>query len=88
MFYLYVFRSTYDIFREILDCFTRIELLNWNNFQASFSDTLRMGSGEEPPTDVLTPNTDDGDKHWEELRKRVVEHVSPLMLFFCSSFQF
>ena len=59
----------------MLDCFIRVELLNWNEFQASYSHTLRMGSTEEPSTDVLQPSTEEGDKHWEELRKRIVEHV-------------
>lgn len=70
----------YMLFREVLECFTRVELLDWNNFQASFSDVLRMGSSEEPATDVLQPNSDVGEKHWEELRKRIVEYVRALML--------
>lgn len=61
-------------YKEVLDCFTRVELLNWSNFQVSYGDVLRMGSSEEPATDVLQPNSDDGDKHWEELRKRIVEY--------------
>lgn len=61
-----------------MECFTRIELLDWSNFQASYADVLRMGSSEEPATDVLEPRTDDGNKHWEELRKRIVEYVSIL----------
>jgi len=70
-----------------LDSFIRVELLDWNNFQASYSHTLRMGSTEEPATDVLQLSTEEGDKHWEELRKRIVEHVrtalSVVMLFMC-----
>ena len=65
-------------FREVLECFTRVELLDWDNFQTSFGDILRTGGGEEPATDVLEPNTDNGEKHWEELRKRIVEYVRAL----------
>ena len=54
--------------------------MDWSNFQASFGDTLRLGSGEEPASDVMKTNTDSGDKHWEELRKRIVEHVRPLLI--------
>ena len=68
--------NMYSCYREVLSCFTRVELLDWGTFQSSFSDILRMGSGEEPATGVLEPNSDDGDKHWEELRKRIVEYVS------------
>lgn len=70
--------NMYAHFREVLDCFTRVELLDWDNFQASFGNILRMGSSEEPASDVLEPSTDDGEKHWEELRKRIVEHVREL----------
>ena len=62
----------------MLRCFTRVELLDWGNFQESYSDTLRRGNDEEPGTDVLQPSTDDGNKHWEELRKRIVEYVRSL----------
>ena len=65
-------------YREVLSCFTRVELLDWGNFQESYSDILRGGSSEEPGTDVLQPSTDDGNKHWEELRKRIVEYVRSL----------
>jgi len=57
--------------REFLKCFTTPELMNWSNIQETYGNELRNGTGKV----VFDTISDDGNKTWEELRKRVVEHV-------------
>ncbi|KXJ21702.1 26S proteasome non-ATPase regulatory subunit 12 [Exaiptasia diaphana] len=58
------------LYQELLKCFTTPELMNWSNIQETYGNELRNGSGKT----VFDSITDDGNKTWEELRKRVVEH--------------
>lgn len=61
--------------REVLECFRREELLDWSQFQATYSQSLRDGVSDGPATSVFT-HDELGEKQWENLRKRIVEHVS------------
>jgi 26S proteasome regulatory subunit N5 len=45
--------------------------MNWSSIQQVYSEELRKGTGKT----VFDTASDDGNKRWEELRKRVVEHV-------------
>ena len=64
------------LFREVLECFIKQELLEWSTFQSAFGALLREGLPDDPATDVFTPGSAKGDEHWEDFKKRVTEHVS------------
>lgn len=61
--------------RNLMECFRRQELLNWSVFQASYTTVLREGVPEEPPTDVFAVGTEEGDTHWKDFEKKLIEHV-------------
>ena len=67
--YVYLRRS------EVLECFRRRELLEWTAFQMSYEEVLRAGLPDCPATDVFVTDTELGREQWEDLRKRVIEHV-------------
>ena len=58
-----------------MECFRRQELLNWSVFQASYTTVLREGVPEEPATDVFAVGTEEGDTHWKDFEKKLIEHV-------------
>jgi 26S proteasome regulatory subunit N5 len=58
--------------RNLLKCFTTPELMRWPGIEALYGPLLRATPTFEPGTD--------GDYRWEELHKRVVEHVSSAAL--------
>ena len=58
-----------------MECFRRQELLDWHTFQSTYGPALREGLPDCPATDVFPLGTEIGEKHWEDLRNRVVEHV-------------
>ena len=62
--------------REVLECFKRHELLEWKSFQINYEEVLRAGLPDCPATDVFAMDTELGKEQWEDLRKRVIEHVS------------
>ncbi len=49
--------------------------MNWDDVQNTYTVVLRHGTDEEPATGVFTVGTEDGEERWDDLRKRVVEHV-------------
>lgn len=55
--------------RNLLKCFTTLELMRWPGIESLYSPILRA-------TPTFSESTEDGKKRWEELHKRVVEHVS------------
>lgn len=59
--------------RDLLKCFTTSELMNWSRIKELYESELRSTSSSVGVFDV---GTDEGNKRWEDLRKRVVEHVS------------
>lgn len=70
---------TYDLsFRDLLKCFTTAELMRWSYIKEVYESELRTGSSA---TGVFEQATDEGKKRWEDLRKRVVEHVSVISSF-------
>lgn len=68
----------HDLFSysEVLECFKRSELLQWTSFQISYEEILREGVPDCSATDVFATGTELGKEQWEDLRKRVIEHVS------------
>ena len=60
-------------FRDLLKCFTTAELMRWSHIKEMYESELRTGLSA---TGVFEQATDEGKKRWEDLRKRVVEHVS------------
>lgn len=57
--------------------------MNWSVVQQNYGEELRNGTGKY----VFDTVSDDGNKRWEELRKRVVEHVScfSLIMYFSNN---
>jgi 26S proteasome regulatory subunit N5 len=62
-------------FRELLKCYVKAELMNWAEVTQQYEKELRQGSGENPATEVFGSD-EEGDKRWDDFRKRIVEHVS------------
>ena len=66
-----------NFFRELLQLFVTMELIKWSalceNYEAELRQAVAPGNAS---TEVFSPNTEDGDKRWKDLKNRVVEHVS------------
>ena len=62
--------------REVLECFKRRELLQWTEFLVKYEEVLREGLPDCSATEVFATDTELGKQQWEDLRKRVIEHVS------------
>lgn len=58
--------------RDLLKCFTTPELMRWSHIKELYESELRTGASA---TGVFESDADEGNKRWEDLRKRVVEHV-------------
>ena len=69
--------------REVLECFKRRELLQWTEFLVSYEEVLREGTPDCSTTDVFATATELGKQQWEDLRKRVIEHVSSILGILC-----
>ncbi|KAK0524645.1 proteasome regulatory particle subunit [Tilletia horrida] len=54
-------------YKNLLKCFTTPELMRWPGIEELYGPTLRA-------TTVFSQGDAEGDKRWEELHKRVVEH--------------
>lgn len=52
------------------------ELIRWAGLCNTFEKDLKQGTLNVAPTKVFTPGSEFGDKRWDDLKKRVVEHVS------------
>lgn len=61
--------------RDFLKQFTTMELMRWSSLVEDYGKELREGSPDSPATDVFTYN-EEGEKRWQDLKNRVVEHVS------------
>ena len=67
----------------MLECFKRRELLQWAGFLVKYEEVLREGMPDCSATEVFVTDTELGKQQWEDLRKRVIEHVSSI--FYCLS---
>ena len=70
----------------MLECFRRHELLDWDTFQSTYGPALREGVADGPASDVFLVGSDLGEHHWQDFRKRVIEHVSHLPAVHISTF--
>nr|KAG5713755.1 hypothetical protein BaRGS_024382 [Batillaria attramentaria] len=61
-------------YRELLKCFTTVELIQWKMLCQNFEADLKTGSTTNPPTHVFNPKQENGVKRWADLKNRVVEH--------------
>ena len=64
----------------MLECFKQRELLDWTTFQMNYGVVLREGVPDCPATGVFSADEELGREQWEDLRKRVIEHVRSLAL--------
>ena len=62
-------------YREILDLFTRSEIINWQDLCSRFETILRTG-GEVDSAAVFSKDTKAGEQRWKDFKIRVVESVS------------
>lgn len=62
-------------FRELLECFTTNEIIQWKPFCQQFESELKFGSAGSPSTHVFNTKQEGGAKRWADLKNRVVEHV-------------
>ena len=51
--------------------------MQWSHIRELYESELRTASSA---TGVFDLETDEGNKRWEDLRKRVVEHVSKIIV--------
>ena len=63
--------------RELLKCYVTAELMNWAEVTHQYEKELRQGSTDCLATQVFL-NDEEGNKRWDDFRKRIVEHVSTL----------
>jgi 26S proteasome regulatory subunit N5 len=68
------------MYRDVVQMFVTQELVDWKQFELTFGSTLRDGTTGEVCTGVFR----DKPQYWEELRKRVIEHVSLCLSSCCS----
>jgi len=66
------------VYEKILKCFTTLELIHWVSFCGQYEEALRKGTATNEATGVFD-DTEKGNKAWENLRKRVVEHNIRIM---------
>ena len=59
--------------RELLKLFTTKEIMRWKELLQIYEPELRAAF---PGNQIFSTSTDDGKQRWEDLKKRVVEHVS------------
>lgn len=61
-------------YKELLRLFTNPELIKWSGLCEIYEKELRQGSPQSKPTSVFTPDSEQGQKRWQDLKSRVVEH--------------
>ena len=60
------------MYGKLVTVFVTQEIVGWSEFEAHFAAVLKEGTPEDPCTGVFASNPN----YWQELSKRVVEHVS------------
>ncbi|GAA6083412.1 26S proteasome non-ATPase regulatory subunit 12, partial [Tachysurus ichikawai] len=65
-------------YKDLLKQFTTMELMRWSSLVEDYGKELREGSPDSPATDVFT-QTEEGEKRWQDLKNRVVEHNIRIM---------
>lgn len=62
------------VYQQLLKNFTINELAEWKRFIGLYEKVLCEGIESDPTTGVFDRTTELGNKRWEDLKKRVVEH--------------
>lgn len=74
LFYLILAVNPSDTSRSnLVKCFITRELMRWPSIQGIYGSTLRA-------TTVFGQDSEGGEKRWEDLHTRVVEHVCKYFL--------
>lgn len=61
------------LFSDLLKLFTTSEIMRWTDLCVQFQQHLRAAA---PGNAIFNPKSEDGEKRWKDLNKRMVEHVS------------
>lgn len=61
-------------FKRLIKNFTTHELIHWVRFKELYEVELSQGTEASPATGVFNRTTEQGQKRWDDLKKRVVEH--------------
>ena len=69
------FTFSYILPRALLKCYVTAELMNWAEVTQQYEKELRQGTADCLATQVFL-NDEEGNKRWDDFRKRIVEHVS------------
>jgi 26S proteasome regulatory subunit N5 len=65
-------------YNDLLKLFSTTELISWASLVSDFETILRVGTPESPATEVFS-KSEQGEKHWKDLKTRVVEHNIRIM---------
>ncbi|XP_043242131.1 26S proteasome non-ATPase regulatory subunit 12-like isoform X3 [Amphibalanus amphitrite] len=65
-------------YKSFVELFVNAELIRWAALVQMYEAPLRKGSAESPATDVFS-DTEAGNKRWQQLKKRCVEHNIDVM---------
>lgn len=65
------------LFRELLQLFTTPELINWRLLHQKYESDLREATSDITAAEVFG-HDEIGKKCWQDLKNRVVEHVSSI----------
>jgi len=61
-------------YKQLIKNFTTNELIHWVRLKELYEVELCSGTAENPATGVFDKKTEQGEKRWADLKKRVVEH--------------
>lgn len=65
-------------YKELLQKFKTQELIHWKDLQKNFENELKLGSKDDPSTQVFASN-EQGRQCWNDFKARVVEHNMRIM---------
>merc|ERR1719411_1881948 len=65
-------------YKRLLEDFTNLELIDYKIFSSQYETHLKNGSDGISPT-LVFDNSDNGQKRWADMKKRVVEHNIRIM---------
>lgn len=66
------------LYKDLLQLFITAELINWKDLCAKYERELRHGSIKNPATNIFIYD-ESGNKRWNDLKNRVVEHNIRIM---------
>lgn len=66
--------ETIPKYMELLKLFVTMELIKWTALCENYESELRTQPVGNSAIEVFAPTAEDGNKRWDDLKKRVVEH--------------